>query len=119
MAAKAAGRRSRAAETERLAWQANERVRFERTARQEMGWLMSYPQCPFDPQPPWLSDPWVLQETLGEAMVYLSPVYEEFACACHGPPNCCVNRFRTAELLRRDAHIVAKMLADLRDRKSG
>jgi hypothetical protein len=35
-----------------------------------------------------------------------------FACACHGPPNCCMDVDRQAERLRHAAHIVVKLVSD-------
>jgi hypothetical protein len=111
MAAKAAERRELQAAEERRA----EVAEFQRRAWAEIDWLAEMPQCPFDPEPPWIFDPWVLQQTLGEATARLSPDRIPFGCACHGPPNCCVNVYAAARLLRRDAHIVAKLLTGLRD----
>lgn len=38
---------------------------------------------------------------------------EPYACACIGPPFCCVNRGVVQQELQRGAHIMAKLLVDL------
>jgi hypothetical protein len=115
MAARAAERRAREV-SEQASW---DREEFQRRAWAEIDWLTEMPQCPFDPEPPWSYDPWVLQQTLGEATERLRPDRIPFGCACHGPPNCCINVYDTARLLQRDAHIVVKLLAGLRTRATG
>jgi hypothetical protein len=117
MARRAAERRDREAlEDARAA-----REEFQRKAWAEVDWLTRMPQCPFNPEPPWAGDPWTLKQTLGEATDLLNWAESEdggFACACHGPPNCCINVFDVAKLLRRDAHIVAKQLLTLRNQRA-
>jgi hypothetical protein len=117
MAARAAERRGREA-VKQDHW---DREEFQRRVWAEIDWLTAMPQCPFDPEPPWAYDPWVLKQTLGEATELLnwaeSGDGQGFACACHGPPNCCVNVYATARLLQRDAHILVKLLAGLRDQR--
>ena len=48
--------------------------------------------------------------TLGGALRLLNT--EPWACACVGPPHCCLHKFAQARALQRGAHIVAKLLDD-------
>lgn len=48
--------------------------------------------------------------TLGQGMELLNA--PPGACACVGPPFCCLSAFIQARALQRGAHIIAKLLTD-------
>lgn len=45
---------------------------------------------------------------LSEALRLLN--LEPWACACIGPPGCCMDRYATARALKRAAHIAVKLI---------
>jgi hypothetical protein len=55
--------------------------------------------------------------TLGDALEHLKAVREHpWACACVGPPNCCIRTLHQSQWLQRDAHILVKMIKEVADR---
>lgn len=83
----------------------------------DRAWMRAIMETPLTSgaEPPWRWDPWVWNMPLVDACTYIDG--EGWACACHGPPNCCVNVGAQARLLRREAHLVARQLADLLARR--
>lgn len=55
-------------------------------------------------------------KTLGEAMEHLS--YPSPPCACRGGPDCCVLNAGRANNLKRGAHILARQLSDLVEKRA-
>lgn len=54
---------------------------------------------------------------LGDAAAWMRVAEDGWACACCGPPGCCVNMVRRARALRREAHIAVKQMVALLERK--
>ena len=58
------------------------------------------------------ADPWREGMTLGEAADYIRKFETgEWACACHGPPYCCMDTYRWAQMVVRGGHIAIKQIA--------
>lgn len=52
--------------------------------------------------------------TLGQAVDYVRDTEtQDWACACHGPPYCCIQGYFRAQAILRAGHIAVKQVAEL------